>query len=72
MLPPSKPIGIIAACFIFCCLILTKGFGQNAALQKQLEQSQYLRLTMKPDSSDMGFTRWEKKQATSIRDLPLA
>ncbi len=60
------------ACFIFSCLITGSIFGQHAALQKQLDVSQYLRFTMKPDSADMGFTRWEKKKATLVRDLPLA
>ena len=46
-------------------------YGQNA-LQKQLEQSHYLRFTMKADSADAGITRWLEKKVTSSRDLPLA
>jgi len=60
-------------CFVFCLtfIISSSSFAQNT-LQKQLVQSQYLRFTMKADSADMGFTRWEKKKATTTRDLPLA
>ncbi len=58
--------------FIFFLLVFDSGFGQNTLLQKQLQQSHYLRFTMKPDSANMGFTRWEKKKATLSRDLPLA
>ena len=60
-------------CFIFCLpFVISSLFAQNKLLQKQLIQSQYLRFTMKADSADMGFTRWEKKKATSTRDLSLA
>jgi hypothetical protein len=59
-------------CFVFCLtFIISSSFAQNT-LQKQLVQSQYLRFTMKADSADMGFIKWEKKKATTTRDLPLA
>src|SRR6478672_3564326 len=59
--------------FVFCfSVIIHSSSAQNVLLQQQLQQSQYLRFTMKPDSTEMGFTRWEKKKATSIRNLPLA
>src|SRR5690242_12041808 len=58
--------------FIFCFgMIIHCSYAQDALLQKQLHQSQYLRFTMKPDSADMGLTRWEKKKATMLRELPL-
>ncbi|WP_090663115.1 glycoside hydrolase family 9 protein [Parafilimonas terrae] len=53
-------------------MVIHCAYAQDALLQKQLHQSQYLRFTMKPDSADMGFTRWEKKRATLQRYLPLA
>ncbi len=60
-------------CFIFCLtFVISSSFAQNTLLQRQLIQSRYLRFTMKPDSADMGVSRWEKKIASSIRDLPLA
>lgn len=58
---------------LFVVLFLTQfAFGQSPALQKQLKESRYLSVTMKPDSADMGFTRWEKKPPRFVRDLPLA
>lgn len=41
-------------------------------LQQQLKQSHYLRRTMLADPADAGLSRWIKKKATNIRDLPLA
>src|SRR6478752_2865597 len=72
MFAQSKPIAMRTVYFIFFNLIWHATFAQHTALQKQLEESRYLHLTMKPDSSDMGFTRWKKKKTTAVRDLPLA
>ncbi|HEY5463737.1 MAG TPA: cellulase N-terminal Ig-like domain-containing protein [Hanamia sp.] len=46
--------------------------AQDAHLIKQLEQSNYLRVTMKADSANMGITRWLKKPVEKTRTLPLA
>jgi len=45
---------------------------QESLLVRQLKQSQNLRFVMKPDSADMGFTRWQKKEVHQSRVLPLA
>jgi hypothetical protein len=57
-----------------CCFILTaeKATAQDAALQTQLEQSQYLRTIMKNDPASAGLTRWLKKPVEQSRILPLA
>jgi hypothetical protein len=47
-------------------------FSQDNLLSRQLEESQHLKLVMKPDSADMGFTRWQKKKVHQSRVLPLA
>ena len=46
--------------------------AQNKALQKQLEESQYLNKVMQIDSADAGMTRWLKKKVLQSRILPLA
>jgi len=46
--------------------------AQDNLLLRQLEQSQNLRFVIKPDSADMGFTRWQKKKVYQSRVLPLA
>jgi len=46
--------------------------AQDAHLIKQLEQSNYLRATMKADSANMGITRWLKKPVEKTRNLTLA
>ena len=46
--------------------------AQDANLMEQLQQSNYLRVTMKADSADAGITRWLKKPAEKSRILPLA
>jgi len=60
-----------------CFLLITNSltcivYAQDAALLKQLEQSQYLRSVMKVDSADAGMTRWSKKKVEHSRVLPLA
>ncbi len=46
--------------------------AQDAALLKQLEQSEQLRFVMKADSADAGMGRWLKKKVEKYRVLPLA
>lgn len=41
----------------------------DAKLAKQLNESRYLRRTMKPDLEDAGLTRWMKKEVFKSRDL---
>jgi hypothetical protein len=60
---------------IFFCVFLFFSFdtfSQSSLLLKQLKQSQNLRVVMKPDSADMGITRWRKKKVLQSRALPLA
>ena len=45
--------------------------AQDAHLIKQLQQSDYLTLTMTADSANMGITRWLKKPVEKSRSLPL-
>ena len=63
----------------FACLFLltasywiTPVIAQDTHLMKQLQQSNYLDVTMKADSADMGITRWLKKPVEKSRILPLA
>ena len=62
------------AAFLLLTLVTSfnKVFAQDTTLFKQLEQSQYLRQTMKPDLSSAGMTRWLKKNVEKSRVLPLA
>jgi hypothetical protein len=46
--------------------------AQDANLLKQLKQSNYLKYTMKADSTNTGITRWLKKPVQKSRILPLA
>ena len=46
--------------------------AQDAKLVKQLQQSNYLKYTMKDDSTNAGITRWLKKRVAKSRILPLA
>jgi hypothetical protein len=57
-------------------LLPAVAWGQNRLvpddkLAKQLEESRYLRITMKPDPEDAGFTRWSQKDVLKSRDLHL-
>jgi hypothetical protein len=49
--------------FLQCCVLLAGKTvqAQDTTLQKQLEQSQYLRTIMKNDPANAGLTRWLKK-----------
>jgi hypothetical protein len=59
-------------------LILTTSYwttpvtAQNAHFIKQLQQSNYLTVTMTADSANMAITRWLKKLVEKSRILPLA
>ncbi|MCW3094330.1 MAG: hypothetical protein JWP81_5399 [Ferruginibacter sp.] len=64
---PSGFILMVASIFASQCL-----FAQDTALLNQLEQSQYLRTTMKNDPVNAGLTRWLKKPVEQSRELPLA
>src|SRR5258705_11192411 len=46
--------------------------AQDANLMKQLQQSSYLKFTMKDDSTNAGIARWLKKRVQKSRILPLA
>ncbi|MCD7977221.1 MAG: hypothetical protein LUG51_08695 [Tannerellaceae bacterium] len=46
-------------------------FKPDATLVRQLEESRFLRLTMKPELQDAGLTRWKKKEVFASRDLGL-
>ena len=54
--------------FIFPLPVL----AQTSKLQRQLEQSEYLTYTMKPDSADAGLTRWLRKKPSLSQELELA
>jgi hypothetical protein len=60
--------------FLQCCVLLAGKTvqAQDTTLQKQLEQSQYLRTIMKNDPANAGLTRWLKKPVEKSRTLPLA
>lgn len=64
-------------CASFILLLLSAiTFGQNqfkpdTKLAKQLEQSRYLRSTMKPYLEDAGLTRWSEKEVLKTRELSL-
>lgn len=67
-----------ATCFraIFILLIISISsfrdlYAQDAALIKQLEQSQYLGHIMKEDTANAGLTRWLQKSVIQSRELPL-
>jgi hypothetical protein len=45
---------------------------RDAKLAKQLEDSCYLKATMKPFLEDAGITRWYEKEISATRALPLA
>ncbi|MBI1768072.1 MAG: glycoside hydrolase family 9 protein [Bacteroidetes bacterium] len=64
----------LAAIFILGLLIISSlgAFCQDSLLLRQLKQSKHLRFVMKPDSANMGFTRWQKKKVLKSRVLPLA
>lgn len=54
---------------ILLCSASQQGNSQDSLFIRQLKQSHYLQTLMKPDSAEMGFTRWKKKEI--IRSLPL-
>lgn len=61
---------------IILLLVSATAFGQtllkfDTQLAKQLEESNYVRHTMKPDLKDAGITRWYQKEALKSREVPL-
>lgn len=61
---------------LFFSLLVSSIAGQNRlvpdkTLTGQLEESRYLRYTMKPDLNDAGLTRWAKKEVIKSRELSL-
>jgi hypothetical protein len=63
---------IILALIVFLAACHQTSYQPDARLVKQLEDSRYLRLTMKPCLEDAGLTRWYEKEALTSRSLPLA
>lgn len=66
-------------CFPYCIVYLfllivftVPAAAQHASLLKQLEQSDYLRFIMKPDTANAGMQRWLQKKVEQSRMLPLA
>ena len=57
--------------FAFAALLLHYGnlFSQDQFLQKQLQQSNYLRTTMQPNDADAGLTRWLKKTGAAVKNI---
>ncbi len=62
----------IVICSSLLFFISARGFAQDSILIRQLRQSQNLKYIMKPDSANMGLTRWQKKKVHQSRVLPLA
>ncbi len=53
------------------CFASQQGNSQDSLFIRQLKQSHNLQTLMKPDSADMGFTRWKKKEIIKSLPLPL-
>jgi len=58
--------------WLLASLISWGALCQDSLLLRQLQESQHLRFVMKPDSANMGFTRWQRKKVSATRVLPLA
>ena len=67
---PSR--GVIFALFGIITACNPTSNQLDAKLDKQLKDSRYLRLTMKPDLENAGLTRWYEKEVLETRSLPLA
>ncbi|MBT1701527.1 glycoside hydrolase family 9 protein [Fulvivirgaceae bacterium PWU4] len=65
-----KPVLILLLTTLL--LTSTQSRSQHTPFTQQLQQSHHLRSIMKPDSTDMAFTRWQKKKVLRSRTLPLA
>ena len=61
-----------ACCFFVVVFLSFDVRGQDNLLMRQLKASENLKTIMKPDSADMGFTRWQNKVVNNSRVLPLA
>lgn len=61
------------SCIVLFLFVSTLVFGQqysgDANLNRQLEDSRYLRRTMKANTEDAGLTRWMQKEVLQSRDL---
>ncbi len=53
------------------CYTSQQGRCQDSLFIRQLKQSHYLQVLMKPDSAAMGFTDWKKKEIIRSLSLPL-
>lgn len=53
------------------CFATQQGNSQDSLFIRQLKQSHYLQILMKPDSATMGFTSWKKKEIVRSTPLPL-
>lgn len=67
----KKPFLSTLFLFLFISLAAQAQFEPDAKLKRQLEDSRYLRLTMKPNLEDAGVTRWMEKEVLKSRDLGL-
>ncbi len=63
---------IVSIITFFSVSATSNVYAQNAVLTKQLEQSEHLKYTMKPDTADAGLTRWLQKKTTQSRALLLS
>ena len=63
--------GVIIGCLGFL-VVNGQAYQSNAKLDKQLEDSRYLKTIMKPYLEDAGLTRWVEKEVFESRSLPLA
>ena len=63
-------IVLFAFSFLFaaCCQSSHQNYTK---LAKQLEDSRFLKITMKPFLEDAGLTRWTEKEVLASRSLPL-
>ncbi len=58
--------------FLFSAGLFAQSYYQpDPKLAKQLEDSRYLRRTMKADPEDAGYTRWAQKEVLKSRELSL-
>ena len=67
----NKHFSLFLLLFLSTSLLGQSRFTPDTKLAKQLEDSRYLRLTMKPDPDDAGLTRWAAKEVLKSRELPL-
>lgn len=56
--------------YLLCCFAIAQ--SQDTVLQRQLQQSDYLKHAIKADPANAGLTRWMKKEVLQSRELLLA